>query len=51
MSIIGPAGATLVFAKLGHGVPFFIAAGVVLVAGVLAAREPHTRPVTATISV
>jgi MFS family permease len=41
MSIVGPVGATLAFDKLGHGVPFFIAAGVVAVAGLLAAREPH----------
>jgi multidrug resistance protein len=48
-SIIGPVGATLAFAKWGHGVPFFFAAGFVVVAGLLAAREPHTRPVAATI--
>jgi len=33
MSIVGPVGATLVFATLGHGVPFLIAAAIVAVAG------------------
>jgi multidrug resistance protein len=41
MSIVGPVGATLAFDKLGHGVPFFVGAGVVAVAGLLAAREPR----------
>lgn len=41
MSIIGPIGATLAYATLGHGVPFVLAAITVAVAGVLAAREPH----------
>jgi MFS family permease len=47
MSIVGPVGATLAFDKLGHGVPFFIAAGVVGVAGLLAAREPRAHHATA----
>lgn len=52
MSIAGPVGATLAFDKLGHGVPFFIAAGVVAVAGVLAAREPraHAAPAAAAVA-
>ncbi len=49
MSIVGPVGATLVFDKLGHGVPFVMAAGIVGVAGVLAAREQRTAPLAATI--
>lgn len=51
MSIVGPVGATLAFDKLGHGVPFFIAAGVVAVAGLLAAREPRAHPAPATAAV
>jgi uncharacterized protein YaaW (UPF0174 family) len=47
MSIVGPVGATLAFDKLGHGVPFFIAAGVVAVAGLLAVREPRAHPAPA----
>jgi multidrug resistance protein len=50
MSIVGPVGATLAFASLGHGVPFLLAAVVVAVAGVLAMREPRDRTVQATIS-
>ncbi len=50
MSIIGPIGATAVYASLGHGVPFFMAAGIVVVAGLLAVREPHAAPEPATIS-
>lgn len=49
MSIIGPVGGTLVFAALGHGVPFLMAAGIVGFAGVLAARERRAEPVAATI--
>jgi multidrug resistance protein len=48
-SVVGPVGATLMFDGLGHGVPFLTAAAVVAVAGVLAAREPHSRPAAATI--
>ena len=50
MSIIGPIGATVIFDTLGHGVPFFVAAGTVVVAAVLAAREPRERSVPATFS-
>jgi multidrug resistance protein len=39
MSIVGPVGGTAVFALLGHGVPFVMAAAVVAIAGVLAFRE------------
>jgi len=47
-SIVGPVGATLVFDKLGHGVPFLMAAVVVAVAGRLAFRErPHEVAATA----
>ena len=49
MSIIGPIGATLAYDKLGHQVPFFAAAGVVSVAGLLAVREPHEDAAPATI--
>ncbi len=49
MSIVGPVGGTAAFAALGHGVPFILAAAVVAVAGLLAAREPHTRPEAASI--
>jgi MFS family permease len=49
MSIIGPIGATLAYDALGHGVPFFAAAGVVAIAGLLAAREPREEPAPATI--
>ena len=48
VSIVGPVGATLVFDKLGHGVPFIIAAGVVAVAARLAFRERPDEPVAAT---
>jgi multidrug resistance protein len=48
MSIVGPVGATVTFAVLGHGVPFLLAAGVVSVALVLAFRERREEPVAAT---
>jgi len=48
MSIVGPVGATLSFATLGHGVPFLLAAAIVGVAGLLAFREHHDQPVAAT---
>lgn len=48
VSIVGPVGATLVFDKLGHGVPFLIAAAVVAVAGRMAFRERPDQPVAAT---
>jgi multidrug resistance protein len=48
MSIIGPVGATLVFDKLGHGIPFLCAAAIVSVALVLAFRERREEPVAAT---
>ncbi len=48
MSIIGPVGATLVFDKLGHGIPFLCAAAIVSVALVLAFRERREQPVAAT---
>ncbi|HXM38496.1 MAG TPA: MFS transporter [Gemmatimonadales bacterium] len=48
MSIVGPVGATLSFATLGHGVPFLLAAAIVGVAGVLAFRERREQPVAAT---
>lgn len=48
MAIVGPVGATFVFDKLGHGVPFVIAAAVVAVAGGLAFRERPHEPVAAT---
>ncbi|OLB68234.1 MAG: hypothetical protein AUI09_00915 [Gemmatimonadetes bacterium 13_2_20CM_2_66_5] len=47
MSIVGPVGATLAFATLGHGVPFLLAACVVAIAGVLAFRERPHDPVAA----
>ncbi len=47
-SIVGPVGATLVFAGFGHGVPFLVAAGIVAVAGLLAFRERREAPVAAT---
>ncbi len=47
MSIIGPIGATVAFDKLGHQVPFYAAAAVMVVAWVLAAREPHPQPAPA----
>ncbi len=47
-SIVVPVGATLVFDKLGHGVPFLIAALVVAVAGRMAFRERPDEPVAAT---
>jgi MFS family permease len=49
MSIAGPIGATVAYASLGHGVPFFLAAATVAVAGLLAAREPHERAEPATM--
>jgi hypothetical protein len=48
MSIIGPVGATLVFDKYGHGIPFLCAAAIVSVALVLAFRERREQPVAAT---
>jgi MFS family permease len=48
MSIVGPVGATLVFDKLGHGIPFMCAAAIVSVAAVLAFREPRKAVVAAT---
>jgi hypothetical protein len=49
MSIVGPVGATVAFASLGHGVPFLVAATIVLLAAVLAFRErPHEPVVAAT---
>jgi multidrug resistance protein len=42
MSIVGPVGATIAFDKLGHGIPFFLAAAIVALAALLAFRErPH----------
>lgn len=49
MAIIGPIGATVTYATLGHGVPFLLAAATVVVALFLAAREPHEAPNPATI--
>jgi MFS family permease len=49
MSIIGPIGATVAYATLGHGVPFVLASATVAVALFLAAREPHEVPDPATI--
>jgi predicted MFS family arabinose efflux permease len=49
-SIVGPVGATLAFDAFGHGVPFFLAAGIVAVAALLVMREPRDRPVGATIT-
>ena len=48
-SIVGPVGATIVFANLGHGVPFLMAAAIVLVAAMLAARETRAEPVPASL--
>jgi MFS family permease len=49
MSIVGPVGATVAFASLGHGVPFLLAAAIVSLAAVLAFRErPHEPIVAAT---
>lgn len=48
-SIVGPVGATIVFANLGHGVPFLMAAAIVLVAALLAARETRAEPVPASL--
>jgi len=49
MSIVGPVGATVAFASLGHGVPFLLAAAIVSLAAVLAFRErPHEPVVAAT---
>jgi multidrug resistance protein len=39
VSIVGPIGGTFLFDRLGHGVPFLVAAAVVGVASVLAFRE------------
>jgi multidrug resistance protein len=50
MSIVGPVGATIVFAKLGHGVPFIMAAAIVLVAAILAARETRNGTDSASLS-
>ena len=47
MSIIGPVGATIAFAALGHGVPFLLAAAVVAVALYMAFREQPPDPVVA----
>jgi MFS family permease len=47
-SIAGPVGATFVFDRFGHGVPFVIAALVVAIAGGLAFRERPQDPVAAT---
>jgi MFS family permease len=49
MSILGPVGATLVFDKLGHGVPFLMAAAIVSVASLLVARETRAEPVPASL--
>jgi multidrug resistance protein len=46
MSIVGPVGGTLAY-TLGHGLPFFFAAAVVGVAGILAMRESREKPVPA----
>jgi len=48
MSIIGPVGATVVFDKFGHGIPFLCAAAIVSVALLLAFRERREDPVAAT---
>jgi hypothetical protein len=48
VSIVGPVGATLVFDKLGYGVPFLIAAAVVAVASRMTFRERPDEPVAAT---
>jgi len=48
MAIIGPVGATVVFDKLGHGIPFLCAAAIVSVALLLAFRENREEPVAAT---
>ncbi|MGE0407391.1 MAG: MFS transporter, partial [Candidatus Korobacteraceae bacterium] len=47
MSVVGPVGGTLVFATMGHGMPFLMAAAVVAFAGVLAFRERQEATVTA----
>jgi multidrug resistance protein len=47
MSVLGPVGGTLVFASMGHGTPFFLAAGVVGIAGLLAFREQQGMTVAA----
>lgn len=49
MSIVGPIGATLAFDKLGHGVPFLMAAAIVSVASLLVARETRAEPVPASL--
>lgn len=49
MSIIGPIGATVAYATLGHKVPFLLASATVTVALFLAAREPREAPGPATI--
>ncbi len=48
MAIIGPVGATFVFYKYGHGIPFLCAAAIVSVALVLSFRERREEPVAAT---
>ena len=48
MAIIGPVGATFVFDKYGHGLPFLSAAVIVSVALVLAFRERREQQVAAT---
>ena len=48
-SIVGPVGATLAFDKLGHGVPFVMAAFIVGVASLLVARETRAEPVPASL--
>jgi multidrug resistance protein len=47
MSVIGPVGGTIIFASLGHGTPFFVAAGVVGIAGFMAFRERRGITITA----
>jgi multidrug resistance protein len=49
MSIVGPIGATVAFQYLGPGVPFFVAAGIVAVAAIVAWRVRETRPRAATV--
>jgi multidrug resistance protein len=41
MAIVGPIGATLVYETLGHGVPFWIAAGTMAVALMLSSQVRH----------
>ena len=47
MAILGPVGATLAFQYLGPGVPFYLAAGVVALAALVAWNVRAERPVTA----